>query len=289
MNTREKTLTKLSSHTAAIFPLLMALKKFEEKGIEFNGGSTAQIELLSLMEEASHIRYPEDEIQSFISDNAPELNKILRDKGFNIQLDEKMPFDLGVVTIMDLMAKWLAKADPATVNHEGVDYPAAQIKSGASIVNNGRLNPTLMIRTRNGLCVFIQIADYERSGLDLFHHIFKQARTMTHSETPCDATIPLVDLDDQPDISWIVGLRCDSPFFIINQALQQNKLKITLDGVRAESAVALAGVRSISFNERPKFVVDRPFNIWIAYANSELQYFPLFCAYVAPDSWKESK
>ena len=285
---KENVLNKTVSHTAAIFPILMALKKFEEKGIYFTERTTVQKDIMSLLREADQVKYSENEIKSFVADNAPELNKILRDNGFDIQLDEKAPFDLGVVTIMDLVAKWIAKANSAIVNYEGTEYPAALIKHGASIVNNDYGERTLIIRTTTGLCVFIQIADEEKSGLDLFCHIFEQARKMTHSETPCDAIIPLVDLNEQPDISWLIGMSCESPRFTINQALQQNRLKITLDGIHAESAVALGAARGIGL-ERPRFVVDRPFNIWLAYGNPELQYFPLFCAYVAPDTWKESK
>lgn len=97
------TMTKTTSHTAAVFPILLALSKFKEKGISFTGETHDQKIILNLSDEANHIAVSDEQVKSFISESAAELNKILKDNGFNIQLDERMPFDLGVVTIMDLV------------------------------------------------------------------------------------------------------------------------------------------------------------------------------------------
>lgn len=164
-------------------------------------------------------------------------------------------------------------------------YDAAHIKNGVSI----SYDDVLKIRTHEGLMVFIEVADKERSGLELFKYLYTKAQRRTHGETPCKAIIPLTEIDDQPDISWLAGMHSINPRFTITQALQQNRLKITLDGIHAESAVALGGMRGIMIDEKPTIKIDKPFNVWLAYADKELQYFPLFCAYVAPDCWKETK
>lgn len=277
--------TKIKSHTAAIFPVLVALDKFKEKGIEgFSGTSEDQKYLLSLLPTARSVKYSEDEVKSFISDNVQELNAILKSKGFDVQLDESKDFDLGVVTIMDLMAKWLTKADPAEVTYDGKQYPAAKIKMGASIILPTVDTEVLMIRTRNGICVFIEKAYQERSGLELFHHVLKMS-SFPRSEDPCDATIPFVDIDEQPDVSWLLGLSATNQDLFINQALQQNRLKINLDGIHAESATAMGAAKGLVVGRR-QFVVDQPFNIWLTSGDS---LFPLFAAYVVPENWKEPK
>ena len=276
------------SHSISIFSFLLALNKFKEKGInEFKGITTDHRDTLELMQEALQIKYSKDEVKTFIADNAKDLNTILKKNGFDIQLDESKPFDLGVVTIMDLIGQWYLKAEPETVLCENKSYSAGLIKSGACVITNGE-KETLMIRTRRGLCVFIQMDDTERSGTDLFYHVFKQARSLTHSQTPCDAIIPLVDLNHQPDMNWLQGIQSIDPPLVIDKVLQQNRLKITLDGIHAQSGTALGGVRGL-ITGRPQFVINSPFNIWPSYGDPELQYFPLFVAYVAPDSWKEPK
>lgn len=286
---------KPKSHTVALFPILIALNKFKEHGIEgFTGTSEAQKYLLSLQPEALGVTLPPEQIQSFIADSAPELNGILRDHGFSIQLDESEDFDLGVVSILDLVAKWQGKASPTVVKYNNTVYPAAKVTAGASITP---LHPhtvdekdLLMIRpeSTSGLIVFIEKDTPPRAGLDLFQHVYTQAQSLVRNEIGCDATIPFVTIDDQPDISFVTGLSATNTNLVINQALQQNKLSINLDGIHAESAVALGAKRSISA-PRNQVVIDTPFTLWVARANPEHKYFPLFAAYVDPTNWIEKK
>ena len=280
--------TPFTSRTIAIFPLLLALKKFEEHGIEnFLPANAEQEKVLALLPEALKVKYNADQIKSFISDDPKKLNQILKENGFSIKLDEQAPFDLGVVTIMDLISQWLAKATKTNVSYEGTDYPACFIKQGASIIKIDE-KLLLMIRTQSGLCVFIEKTDIERSGVELFTHVHSLAKLLHHGETPCDATVPFVKMDDAPDMSWMLGMEAESTEFIITQALQQNKLTINLDGIHAESATVLGGIRAMGIPPaRPKFVVDQPFNLWLAYVDPSLNSFPLFAACIGPDSWKE--
>ena len=288
---------KNKSHTVALFPILIALNKFLDRGIgNFQPASEDahdQKFAIGLMDEALKIKYSEDEIKSFISNDVHELNSILKQNGYDIQLDESIPVDLGVVTIMDLIGRWLEQGVHVIIEHENESYPAVKIKSGASIINffDDKEKHILMIRTREGLCVFIQKDEQERSGMDLFKHILEKSNSLPYNEMPCDATIPFVDIDEQPDISWLMGMKSTiGGDFTINQALQQNKLKINADGIHAQSAVAIGTKRGMIFEqERPQFVIDGPFNLWIAYGNPEHKYFPLFAAHVAPDSWKAPK
>lgn len=277
------------SRTTAIFPVLIALDEFKNYGISgFNGWTPEQKALLELLPAARVVEYNKKQIKSFVSNKVAELNAILKQNCYDIQLDETKNFDLGVVTIMDIMAKWLSKATPEPVMCDDVEYPGMRIKIGASIVKSTATDSEiLMLRTDNGICVFIEKTQTERSGFDLFNHSLKLSTTLLHNEEPCDAIIPFVTMDDQPDMTWLLGLQAENTNMFINQALQQNKLKITLDGIHAESATVLGASRGISLgNERPQFIIDGPFNIWMAYGDPELEYFPLFTAYVTPDHWK---
>lgn len=283
---------KLKTNTVALFPILIALNKFKDKGIEgFIGATEDQKYILGLMEEALKIHYSPEQIKSFISGSAAELNRILKDHGFDIQLDESMPIDLGVVTIMNLIGKWLVKAVETTVTNDGISYPAAFIKTGASIKTihqyTDHEKQVLQILTTEGLVVYIEIADQERSGMELFKHIISLTEGMSLREIECNATIPMVSVDHQPDISWLTGMHASNTDLVISQALQQNKLTIDLDGIHAESAVALAAKRGMAF-DRKHMVIDKPFNIWLEYGDDPYnKHFPLFAAYVAPDSWKK--
>ncbi len=282
---------KNKSHTIALFPILIALNEFYDKGIALqpiSEKSYDQMLAIGLMEEALKIKYSDEQIKSCISADVNELNSLLKEHGFDIRLDEFGSTDLGVVTIMDLVGRWLEQGVHVFLEYENEKYPAIKIKSGASIIDvNGK--ETLLIRTRDGLMVFIEKTNEEKSGMDLFRHILQQSNLLDLSEKPCDAIIPMVDIDEQPDISWLIGMKSTTGDFTINQALQQNKLKITVDGIHAESAVTMGIRKGVSVDERSQFIIDGPFNLWITYGDPENKYFPLFGAHIAPDTWKTSK
>ncbi len=284
-------MTTKQTSTIALFPFLIGLRTFAEKGIKtFLGNTNEQIYTLGLMPATLSIPYPSEEIKAFISENPEELNTILKEHGFDIQLDTTRPFDLGVVTIMDLIGEWLEQAKPKTVTYGDTEYDAALIKKGASIVSTTEDKELLMIRTKKGLFVFIEKDKQARSGFELAEYIFKQSETVLLNEIPCDACIPCVNLDDQPDMTWLQGIYSNESGtpFIINQVLQQNRLEINLGGIHAQSATAIGIARGISLDEKPVFTVNTPFNIWLAYTNADKKYFPLFAAHVEPDTWHKS-
>jgi hypothetical protein len=270
--------------TVSIFPILIALNKFEKKeGARFVGSTKIHQQIIHLLETMPEIKFSGDQIKSIISGDVSELNRFLKDNGFSIQLEGKN-FELGVVTIMDLLGRWLSQATETSISYQSQEYKAAEIKLGACVRNYGD-EDILMIRTRDGISVFIEKTDVQMTGLDLFSHVLTKSQLLGSSlnEDPCNAIVPFIDIDEQPDISWLLGLQMPNTNLVVNQAIQQNKLKLGLDGIHAESAVALGAVRGLMSGRR-QFIVDQPFNIWLSYGD-HLD-FPLFAAYVGPDSWK---
>ena len=178
--------TAVKTRTAAIFPILIALDKFKELGIDrfVARGHDAenQILLLNLLPEARNVQYDEKDIVSFASRDIAELNKILKEKGFDIQLSESQDSELGVVTIMDLVAPWLAQALKTEVSYEGQQYPAMLVNTGASLVGNTLDKELLMIRTKNGINIFIEKAEHELSGIDLFMYAMNVSKSLLYNE-----------------------------------------------------------------------------------------------------------
>jgi hypothetical protein len=280
----------LSSNTVAIFPILLALDMFKKMGInQFQGTTEAHDELLSLLPEARSSQHPPTQVKCFVSNKVSELNKILKDNHFDIQLNESQPFDLGVVAIMDLMLRWLSRGEKTSITYKRKEYSAVKVTQGASVVRGGGGQEVLMIRTREGVCVFFEKTDEAMHGLQLFNHVFEISRSFRHDEDPCDAVLPWVEIDEQPDMSWVLGLYDPETRSAISQILQQNRLRIGLDGVRAESATAFALSRAgFSMSQsRREFVIKQPFNIWLTNDDHKQKNFPLFAAHVVPKNWIE--
>lgn len=281
----------LKSQTVAIFPVLVGLQKLLETGVKnFKGVSMDQEYMLSLLPEAVKLDYSQDEVKSLVSHDAKLLNNFLKDNGFDIYLPRLEHNQIGVVTLMNLMGSWLEEAGSSCIDYEHKEYQAAVITKGASIVNINE-KQVLKIITSDGLCVFIEKTDEQKSGVGLFRHIYHQAKSLNYSETPCHATVPLLTINDEPNMEWLLNMvaaKENEPYYI-SKAIQQNHLDLSIQGIIAESAtvVYIQCFGGDPTSDLPEFIVDQPFNIWISYDNPDLNYFPLFGAFVAPDSWKE--
>lgn len=271
------------THTISVFSILVALEKFRDLGIDrfIAGGQDEEQQalLLSLLPEARKVSYRESDIQAFASSSISALNQILEKHGFDIRLNESA--DLGVVTIMDLVAQWLTTAAETTVTYEDVSYPAMVVKEGASVAHT-EYGEILKLRTKNGITVHIQKAEQELSGLELFMHALELSKAISGNEKECWATLPFVTIDEQPDISWLTGMVDQGMHLMINQAVQQNRLVINLNGIHAQSATAIALRKGILITEK-SYIVDQPFYISMAYDENP---FPLFTSYVTPAQWK---
>ncbi len=88
----------------------------------------------------------------------------------------------------------------------------------------------------------------------------------TTASTTGKIVFPMVDLDQQVELNWIVGMRTndlDGRPVVIEHGVQQTKLRINLKGAHVESAVAIAMVTGMQPDFAENLVIDRPFFCWI--------------------------
>ena len=99
---------------------------------------------------------------------------------------------------------------------------------------------------------------------------------------------PMVQLDQQVELEWIVGMRTtdvDGRPVVITYGAQQTKLRINVKGAHVESAAGLA-MRVARMQPLPAddLVIDRPFFCWIERDGvSE----PILAAYIDQEDWKD--
>ncbi len=284
-----KTIVSTRSHTAAIFPILLALKKFNENGTKFVGNNLQQEWLLSLMEEAMKINFDKNQIKAFISDNPKELNCILKENNVDLRVDEFQE-GMAVVSLMDLVGNWfVTPARESKVEYEEKAYNAFIIEEGANYLEN----TTLMIETiqkgENEIVVFIEKTEVERTGIELYKYIYKRSIELNYrKKESCTAIVPFVNIKEKPDINFLVGMKSKNGDSVISQALQENLITLDHNGMHAQSATFI--LQSFGGNDC-EIIINSPFNIWFAYKdfykNKEEKYFPLMAAYIAQDSWQE--
>ncbi|MEI8224098.1 MAG: hypothetical protein WCG20_03175 [bacterium] len=270
------------SHTVAFFPILQALRELNAAGVadSFIGNTPEHDSLLSMLPLIDGFRpFPEEQLKTFIAKDVERINAFLKSRVFDIQLSA--PLDLGIVVIMDLLGTWMKPGNEATITRNNQPYPAVRLED-CTVLQTSDHGQIIRIETKEGFTVHIQPHAEERSGNLLFEHIIKVQSANTTNNESCTVTVPLVLMNEQPDVSWVAGIQTvGSDPLTITQVLQQNKLALTTNGIRAQSAVAMALRKGISMDKR--IIINEPFNLWITHKN---QVLPLFGAYIAPDTWK---
>ena len=130
------------------------------------------------------------------------------------------------------------------------------------------------------------IAENSPSGdLDLLSQIDLLITSLEPDLGHYDSLVfPMIDLNQQVDISWLGGLKTTDEagrVWEISQAKQQTKFKMNELGARVKSAVAVA-IRCLSIARNNPIIIDKPFFLWIQ--RQGLSY-PLLYSYLDYECW----
>lgn len=299
----------MGSKTAVLAPIISALIKTEEKlGADRIWRAVNAIQEKFLQDHFSKKnelnKFKPEELRSWISDNADELNAILKKEGFDIQLDEFDPKnnEFGVVSILDVLVEWVKEAKEIKIEHKGKIYPAVSMKAEAE-TENGLLtifeayetsensNPIACIHTKSGDKVFMTISSDEITDKNMVEKIEQIRNSDLHYARYNFLEFPMIDYDEKVDISWLIGmLTTDDKGYdwFISQAKQQTKFKMNHKGAHVKSAVAIAIMKCMSANPRllKTLRIDKPFLLWIERDGLSI---PIKYAYYDIENWKDPK
>ena len=246
-----------------------------------------QAKYLEIYRNCRGANIPEIESRVSVGDVTP-VNEFLRQRGFSIQLDQLGdPRDLAIASILELFLKWLSKGEKSSVFYLSEPYSAVNLTSGVEVVRcDGFSNAVAKIATKNGDTVYMTIP--MAKPIDSFG-VFELARKLivagtSRTQTYEDRVIfPKIELDTQPDISWIIGLSDRlKEKWEIGQALQQTKVKMDEEGVTIKEAVAIGVVCLSAFRPSIPLVINKPF---LFVVKREGLKEPLFSAYLDTDGW----
>ncbi len=282
-----------ASTTVVSYPIIAALVEAETELGEnrrWNAVNKAQQGFLDIIfsdtrEEVGNI----PEIESTSSRSHEVINNFLRRRGFSIQLDPfNQPGDFGVASVLKLVLEWMIKGKATTIQSKGVIYPAVRMDAkGVNFYNSPEHNhPIVVIKTKSGDEVGLTMVDESLSQEDLAFKAATVFKTLHPSDEEFAGLIfPMIDLDQQPDVSWLLGMNTmgkDGRPGIISQALQQTKFSMDELGAQVQSAVAIAVSRGIGGPVH--HVIDKPFICVVS--RGDLTQF-IFTGYLAQDYWKK--
>lgn len=230
------------------------------------------------------------EIKSKVSWDHDELNAWMKAEGFDLEFE---PFDantFGMVSIFELLAKWLNSGEPEQMFVDHRVYDAVDLTAGVSFMEApGHNGLVVCIETQSGHHVFMMMADQPEDEMSMFKQIMLIRAGLTSSEQGfAGVRFPMVDMNIKPDISKLKKmwtLTDDGRRGKIVQALQQVVMQISTEGFYAKTCTAMACGLESCFSGPPIYEINSSFLVWVE-APTQLS-LPLVMAYVTPEHWND--
>lgn len=236
---------------------------------------------------ADLLRIPE--LEAIASSSAAEINAWLAERKFDITLDPFRDDGFGTACMLDVLVSWLVTGDVRPLQlATRTEVPGVLLKDGVSFTESKRRGIIVSIETKNGDIVRLTREDTAPQGLDLADYVAVRASdSVVPNHDYAGVHFPMVDLDQQPDISWLIGMSTSDeqgdPWYIA-QALQQTKFKMNQFGARVKSAAAIGLMRSSAQRPKSPLVIDGPFVIEVLRPGLKR---PLLVAHITPEDMKD--
>ena len=284
--------------TICTYPIVAALKaadRFLER-MEWTPKTETQQVFLEMFWEQCHDEIGKiKEIEAIAHKECAVINQFLRERGFDIQLDPwSDPQGFGMAAVLDLLVEWMEQGAITTIttaDYQRFDGVRISKENRAFYTTPGHPNPIALITTKSGDKVYMTMTDRIPSESEF--EAVKLVENLTKNLQPDYSwnglVFPMVDLNQEVDIGWITKMASDPDddpdhTFVVDQAIQQTKLKMDEKGAHVESAVALAmELTGPPQPSLPDHIIDKPFLIW--FTRDSLAK-PLFVGYIDRDVWK---
>ncbi len=211
------------SQTVVLAPIVAALVKAEDvlgKNRRWQSINTTQKRFL---QEAFATRdqlqyFSEKEVRSWADRVAAKLNKILKDEGFDIELEDFSEGEFGVVSILDVTVEWLMRGQKIELKRKNKKYPAVRLplewidEAGKHTFtaheSSTHTHPIALVHTKSGDQVYMTVADQQLEGFELKSRIDKMRVEMKPGRGYYESLqFPMIDLDQRVDIGWLVGMK----------------------------------------------------------------------------------
>ncbi|MBI5732577.1 hypothetical protein HY967_01285 [Candidatus Jorgensenbacteria bacterium] len=285
----------MKSSTMVVAPIIAALVKSEDiLGKDRKWGAVNSLQTLFLKKYFSSknelSKFSSQELRSWVSLMASELNEILAKEGFDIRLEDFGGGEFGVVSILDVLVEWMTKGTKASIWNNGNYYPGVRMTSDFSVFRSKYHSwPIAAVYTKSGDYVYMTVAGEESDGFNLLERIERIGSGLREDSGYEYVEFPMIDLNHEVDIKWLRGMQTNQvdtwSLYQISQALQQTKFKMNEFGARVKSAVAIGVFLSTVAPPPPKaLIIDKPFYLWIERDGVSA---PIIAARFDLDVWKD--
>jgi len=227
----------------------------------------------------------DDEFKGITSRVADEINEFLAKEGFDIRLDQIGADEFGVASVLKVLVEWKEAGQETYLTIEGNNekrYPAVRLSEKDWVTfyrNDIHSHPIARVETKSGDVVWMTI---HPARTDTPFDVIEFSKKDKHQISEYNELVfPMVDYDQEVDISWIQGLSLMG--WRVVQALQQTKFRMNEIGAKVESAAAMKLFRCITQHRRV-FKIDGPMLLWIERPGLDM---PLMSGIFTSDDWKK--
>jgi hypothetical protein len=214
-------------------------------------------------------------LEALASTSYQKLNQFLLDHRFEVQFE---PFDgIGVASILDLLVEWLVTGTLTAIERREqqdgqptlVSYPAFEISAAGVHIyepDSSTDPPLVRVQTKSGPDLWLAQHPAPLSGLELAlaaqrlltNHL--AGRRQLSERWTAGVVIPMLEIDTQPDMSWLAGLHLGpaGDLWEVAQAFQQFKLRANERGARVKVATGVALMRGITSARPTPYIFNQP-------------------------------
>ncbi len=289
------TTTAENSLTVSYLTIVLALKELQDKlQSPWRGINERQQAFLArFMPLASQFtNYPVGSLTARVSNSAEVLNNLLKANGYDIRISQLPPNGLGVVAMIDLLLHWQEAGEDEVIYRNNIDYHGVLLKKGLTTYKSPlHAHEVLKIDTKlPRFSVFMTEAARPANQFTLVDKILSVSQKLTCTNQMYDSTVatfPMVDLQQQAAIDWLLGAEivdAGNEGYVVTQALQENSLTINTLGTIARSGTALTMRATGKAEYKVKVInIANPFLYWIV--DAACPQLPIYMAYLDTDAW----
>jgi len=232
-----------------------------------------------------------DLIKWIASTDPNEINQFFTDNGFpEIKAGSLNNNEFGVGSILDVLVKWLKKAKrvKSGIESEGKKYDAFDIGSKYASFNTkrGHNHPIVLLKTKNEVTVYLTMLDEPLNGFQLYRFTMEASKNLRWCNDYSGVLIPMVNLEDKIDISWLGGLATyddnDNRWWVESPA-QKVRFKMNEFGARVQVATGMVIAMALHAPKK-KLIIDKPFAIWFCSPHVSQ---PLVSLYIDQQDWED--
>ncbi len=232
-----------------------------------------------------------------VSFDADGLNEMMENAGFSEDIGNLGSREMGFVSILDKLTKWLEVADECWIQTKCGKKPGFRLHSDeVDIYEVDGYEKSILVsprtRTKNNIWFFLH-NDPNIEGVKmakLAFNVMGRERWL-HSRYE-GAKIPKIDFVVKPNIKWLTELMIEpdtlniEDAFFLRKAEQVFRMRMDETGARVKVLTFGSGLIGSAMRRRKEIlIIDRPFYGW--WTQDNLEKLPMVCFYADFDCWKE--